>query len=99
MPQPSPAWPQNRFCCAQVLGVQVSPTPHWPGKPPPPQVCPVGQLPHWMTLPQPSPVGPQLYPSFEQVLGTQPGAPQTPGTPPPPQKPVAQGPHWITLPQ
>ena len=39
--------------------------------PPPPQVCPAGQLGHVMMLPQPSPACPHWMPCCAQVIGVQ----------------------------
>lgn len=55
------------------------------GVPPPPHVDGGVQVPQSSTPPQPSAAGPQLKPSFAQVVGVHVGAPQTPGVPPPPQ--------------
>ena len=49
-----------------VSGVQLG-APHLPGVPPPPQVCPLGQLPQSSVPPQPSPAGPHLMPCAAQV--------------------------------
>ena len=71
LPQPSPTGPQFTPSAAQVVGVQVL-LPQTLGMPPPPQVWPAGQLPHWRRLPQPSPAGPQFTPCAAQVVGVQP---------------------------
>jgi hypothetical protein len=55
-PQPSPAAPQVNPSVWQVFGTHTigppsgrtgTELPHWKGVPPPPQVCPVGHVPHW----------------------------------------------------
>jgi hypothetical protein len=51
-PQPSETAPQVAPALAQVRGAHAAaaseapPAPHTPGRPPPPQLCPSGQLPH-----------------------------------------------------
>ena len=89
--------PRYRLC---LLARAVCTThPQTLGVPPPPQVWPAGQLPHWRRPPQPSPAGPQLTPSAAQVVGVH-ALPQTKGVPPPPQVwPAGQLPHWMTPPQ
>ncbi len=107
LPQPSPAGPQDRCCAAQVCGTQApeSGAPQVPGLPPPPQVCPLGQLPQppAIKLPQPSPAGPHERCCSAQVRGTHTppsGVPQTPGVPPPPHvSPVGHEPQSSALPQ
>ena len=59
--QLKPSW-------AQVFGTQTG-LPQTPGVPPPPQVCPVGQAPHWRRPPHPSPVGPHEIASWAQRTG------------------------------
>jgi hypothetical protein len=87
-PQPSATAPQLAPALAQVLRTHATaasvapPDPHIPGRPPPPQLCPSGQLPQSSCPPQPSPAGPQLTPSAAQVRGTQPEVP----------------PHWLSRP-
>ena len=67
LPQPSPPCPQVRCWSAHVSGAHPSgppPAPHTLCLPPPPQVMPAGQLPHWTTPPHlESVTGPQLAPS------------------------------------
>src|SRR5690242_8825632 len=43
-------------------------TPHRPATPPPPHVCPSGQVPQLRRLPQPSPVVPHSMPCAVQVV-------------------------------
>src|SRR4051812_30482928 len=68
-----------------------------------PQRRPMGQdTPQSSARPQPSPMTPQYWPPVAtmQLIGLQPGSPQTPGTPPPPQVAGAvQAPQSIAPPQ
>src|SRR3984957_13082625 len=83
LPQPSPAGPQEMFCCTQVRDTQVPPSgaPHCPGLPPPPQVCGGVHVPQLgISLPQPSPAGPQEMFWSMQVMGVHVGGVGGPGT-------------------
>ena len=76
-------------CAAHDVGVHdaASGYPHWPGTPPPPQVCGDVQVPQLSRLPQPSPAGPQVMLCAAHVCAWQPppsGQPHWPETPPPP---------------
>lgn len=92
-PQPSEIGPQFAPAIAHVRRTHAVPAsrgtvdePHTLGRPPPPQLCPTGQLPHSRSPPQPSETGPQFAPAIAHVRGTQPeDPPQRLGTPPPPQ--------------
>jgi len=83
LPHPSPAGPQEMFCCWHVRGVQLG-APHLPATPPPPHVCGATQVPQLSKLPQPSPAGPQERFCCWQVTGVQPAPPHCPWTPAPP---------------
>src|SRR3954454_23266448 len=85
-PQPSPMVPQ--YCAPpdwQVSRMQPAGggAPQIPASPPPPQLCPAGQVPQSMVLPQPSPTSPQYWPfGHWHITDMQPaigGDPQTPG--------------------
>ncbi len=69
--------PQVAPRSVQVLGVHVG-APQTPGFPPPPQVRPDEQSPHWRMPPQPSPIGPQSTPCFSQVVAPEQVAPPVP---------------------
>ncbi len=92
-PQPSDTGPQFAPAIAQVRRthtVEASKVtveaPQTLGRPPPPQLSPVAQLPHSRRPPQPSDTGPQFAPAIAQVRGVQPDVPpQRLGIPPPPQ--------------
>lgn len=106
-PHPSDTGPHVAPTLAQVRATHTTdaspapPTPHTLARPPPPQLCPVGQLPQSSRPPQPSPAGPQLTPIIAQVRGVQPMLPpHWLKRPPPPQVcGAAQSPHWTTPPQ
>jgi hypothetical protein len=51
--------------------------PHWCCTPPPPQVCPLEQLPHDSVCPQPSEIDPHVAPSALQLVGEQEPVPHT----------------------
>jgi hypothetical protein len=105
LPHPSPAGPQPIFCTPHDRGTHAPPSgaPHCPEMPPPPQVSPVGQVPHSIALPHPSPAGPQPIFCTPHDRGTHAppsGAPHCPGTPPPPQVcPAGQVPQFRAFPQ
>jgi hypothetical protein len=66
----------------------------------PPQIWGALQVPHSMSPPQPSPAGPQLNPSWAQLIGVQlPDEPQTFGLPPPQIWGALQVPHSMSPPQ
>ncbi len=100
LPQPSPAGPQPRFCCAQVSGTQApaSGYPHCPAIPPPPHTAGDAQgLQKAVTPPQPSACGPQVVDGNEAhesgLQAPASGKPHWLGVPPPPQ--VAGGVHGL----
>jgi hypothetical protein len=77
-------------------------SPHCPEMPPPPQMLGETHDPQLSEPPQPSPHGPQVKPSFRQVVGTHAVlCPHLPGIPPPPH--VSPGtlhdPHASASPQ
>src|SRR5438309_540458 len=64
-PHPSACWPHRLATVgsAQVLGVHTGPPPQTLGVPPPPQDCPLAQVPQEARIPpHPSATGPQLAP-------------------------------------
>jgi hypothetical protein len=82
----------------QVAAVHVG-APHWKATPPPPQLCPVGQVPQFSMLPQPSGYWPQLSPLGHFVSGVQFPPPHWLATPPPPHVcPVGQVPQLTVMP-
>jgi hypothetical protein len=88
LPQPSPAGPQLTPACAQLSGTHPLEPAHWPGIPPPPQVCGGVQVPQLaMTPPQPLLAGPHSTLAgqpcgLHEVTG---GVPHWPTMPAPPQ--------------
>jgi hypothetical protein len=89
-PQPSETCPQVPLGkSAQVFFTHAGGPPQTLATPPPPQVCPVGQVPQLVVRPpQPSGIGPQVPAgNAVQFLGVHAGGapPQTLATPPPPQ--------------